>query len=99
MPRHLQNDVITKGENVNPPPLRVAKRRDAEQWKNFDKEMVPAKQIDGVKNEFYENEGKDLVESMKAGPNDVQVWAALPVHQKVATLYISGVNLHQLIES
>ena len=39
-----------------------------------------------------------LVEAAEAGPNDVQVWATLPTHQKVASLFMHVVSLHHAIE-
>ena len=54
--------------------------------------------IDGVKKEFDQDEAKHLVGSAEEVPNEVKVWAVLLVHQKVAALFMPGVNAHNVVE-
>ena len=44
--------------------------------------------IDGVNMEFKEEGTKVLVGVAEAGPNDLQVWTVLSVHQTVVALFM-----------
>ena len=83
---------VLEGGNVAPPGLLVANGNQANQWKGFEKVKAKPpsfghledKLKEDAEAQFGQPDGEEL---------ELSIWSALPVHQKVATLFMPGLDM------
>ena len=88
---------ITEGGNLTLSGLWIAQGNQADQWEAFEKVTVRP-QVFG----HLEAELKEDAEIQFGQPDDekpeVSVWSALPVHQKVAALFMPGLDMRKSLQ-
>ena len=88
---------ITEEGNITPPGHWVTNGNQADQWKNFEKLTGKPHSFDPLEEKFTEDE-----EIQFGQPDDealeLSVWSALPVHQKVAALFMPGLDMRKSLQ-
>ena len=88
---------ITEEGNITPPGLWVTNGNQANQWKGIEKVTVKPQGFVQLEEEFKENEETQFGQPDEDG-SELSIWSALPVHQKVAALFMPGLDMWKSLQ-